>query len=425
MDERVVQFRIGLMVLVTLIITAFLLMMFGGHRTLFERFRRKHVFYVQFREAPGVTVDTPVQKSGIRIGRVTEVRLADEVTEAELDPDVGAVVTIEIDGNRRIFKDEVCLIRRSLLGDAVLEFVRARVRGDSGHQGNPGASSQAPPQDPPREIVQPGSWLRGQVQTDPIQLVGNLEQDIANAIKSVADASQEIGDFVEKVSEFLGTKEELGPRRERLDKIMENTLATMERMEALTEHATDVIGDEQVKRDLKVAVAEFPDVLQDVRDTLGRMRGTLDGMDETIGLVNNNLRNIEGFTEPLGEQGGVVIERLDRGAEKLESVIDELYVVARALNRQEGTLGQLIHNPELYENLNRTAANLEDLTGQLRPIVRDARIFSDKIARHPGVIVRDAIRPGAGTKGVPSLSELQRTSPSSRTFSFPRFSPPR
>jgi hypothetical protein len=44
-------------------------------------------------------------------------------------------------------------------------------------------------------------------------------------------------------------------------------------------------------------------------------------------------------------------------------------------------------------------------------VVRDARVFSDKIARHPELLgVRGAIQRNPGTKGVPSLSELQRTS---------------
>jgi phospholipid/cholesterol/gamma-HCH transport system substrate-binding protein len=61
-------------------------------------------------------------------------------------------------------------------------------------------------------------------------------------------------------------------------------------------------------------------------------------------------------------------------------------------------LGQLIHNPELYQNLNRTIRNVEYLTRKLEPIIDDARVFSDKVSRNPGIIVRDAVRPGPGLK---------------------------
>src|SRR4030067_1154741 len=97
MDERVVQLRIGLMVLATLIIVVILLTLFGGQRTLLDRFQGKHVYYIQFPEAPEVNPNTPVQKSGVRIGRVTEVRLADEVTDMELDDDAGVGGPAELD----------------------------------------------------------------------------------------------------------------------------------------------------------------------------------------------------------------------------------------------------------------------------------------------------------------------------------------
>ena len=72
----------------------------------------------------------------------------------------------------------------------------------------------------------------------------------------------------------------------------------------------------------------------------------------------------------------------------------------RSLNSREGTLGQLINNREIYDQINEAATNVNELTRQLRPIVNDVRIFSDTIARHPGAIVRDAVKPRSGTKWV-------------------------
>ena len=67
MDERVMQFRVGVMFLATLIITGILLVMFGKLPRLH---RRNYPVQVRFDDAGGVTKDTPVRKSGILIGRV-------------------------------------------------------------------------------------------------------------------------------------------------------------------------------------------------------------------------------------------------------------------------------------------------------------------------------------------------------------------
>ena len=45
------------------------------------------------------------------------------------------------------------------------------------------------------------------------------------------------------------------------------------------------------------------------------------------------------------------------------------------------------------------ATNVEQITNDLKPIVADARVFTDKIARHPEVLgVRGAIKPSSGIK---------------------------
>jgi phospholipid/cholesterol/gamma-HCH transport system substrate-binding protein len=404
MDERRMQLRIGLMVLGIAIIVAILLFTFGGQENPFDYFRAKNVFYVKFPEAPSVTEDTPVRKSGVRIGRVAKVRLSEEVGGIELDDGIGAVVTIQIDRNRRIFNDEICLIKRNLLGDAVLEFTR---------------TTDAPPV---KEVEKPGGWLTGKVQSDPVQLVGNLESDLLTALKSVAETSDEIRNFMEKMNAFLGTEEELAPKQERLNNILDRALTTMESMDRLAKNANDVIG----KQEVKDAVDQFPLVIQDVRDTLGHMTSTLDGIDESVHLVNRNLRNIEGFTEPLGEQGPVVIERLDRGAQKLEQLMGEMYTFSQALNSGNGTVGRLVHDDELYENLNSTVANIEALAEKLEPVIWNAQVFSDKIARHPELLgVRGALQRSPGTKGVPRFSELEKTSFFSRPSESPRISQPR
>jgi hypothetical protein len=70
----------------------------------------------------------------------------------------------------------------------------------------------------------------------------------------------------------------------------------------------------------------------------------------------------------------------------------------RTLNSREGTLGQLMNNPEVYNNLSQAIVNVNHLTRQLEPILCDVRVITDKEARHTGDFIRDAISPGPGLK---------------------------
>ncbi len=115
--------------------------------------------------------------------------------------------------------------------------------------------------------------------------------------------------------------------------------------------------------------------------------------------VQQNLKNLEGLTKPLGQRGETLVQRMTDGTDKLNQVMDEMLRFSRSLNDPDNALGQLVNNPELVRHLTRAVKNIDDLTRQLKPILDDARVFSDKIARHPEVLgVRGAIKPSPGIK---------------------------
>ncbi len=377
MDERIVQFRIGVMVLGSVIITGTLVLLFGPETNFSELFQLggKYTLKVKFAEAPGVRENTPVLKSGIVIGRVTKVEL---IEQGRL-----ALVTARIEDEMKIYDNETCRINRSLLGDSELEFIKDESQG------------------PGKAIELNGEPLEGVVVADPLRLVGNLEGNLSKAVDSVAETSAKLGSFIEKIDHVMGTEEEMDDARKRLRNMTDMTLETMKAIEQLAQNANDVLGDEVVRTQLKESVRQVPELMMEVRHTV-------DHMNQTMQLADNNLRNLEGFTAALDEHGASVLEQLDRSADKLELVLDEMATFSASLNNPEGTIGQLVNNPELYDSLNRTVRNVEDLTRRLRPIVDDARRISDQIARHPGIIVRDAIKPGAGTKGMPPMVSQRR-----------------
>ena len=357
MNERKLQFRVGVVILGCMIIMAILLVMFNEPRALM---RGRYSVQVKFLQAPGVTKNTPVRKSGILIGRVSRVDLDDD--------DGKAIVTLNIDGDRKLRHNEVFRVVTSLLGDSVVDLVPSI---------NPHA---------PDTFIVDGEMLDGKVASDPIQAVGNLESSLSTAIGSVADTSAKLGDVVQRVGDMLERNET------KIDSVVEKLDKSLTTIETTMANANDVIDDPQTRQQMKEAIAQLPIVLKETRETISQM-------SRAVALVEQNLQDINQFTKPLGKKGGVLIDRLDRGSVKLDRLMTEMLEFSRALNNREGSLGQLVHNPELYQSLNHAAQNIEEVTGQLRPIIKDARIFADKIARHPERLgVRGALQPSSGIK---------------------------
>jgi phospholipid/cholesterol/gamma-HCH transport system substrate-binding protein len=405
MNQRRLQIAVGLLVVVCGALLFVLLFRFAGQEPVF---RRAKVYLVHFPEAPGVSPNTPIRKSGLLIGRVARVQLAEEIPEyADLG---GVILTLEIDANRKIFDDEVCVIRRTLLGDAVLEFVRRRPAPPP--TGQPAAVVQPRPGDQTavpgrREIPHGGPPLKGEVFADPLEIVADLRQDLVQAAQGVRRASDEIAKFVSRANELLGREDGLPSLRKRIDQLAEQTGETLTQFRELVANINEVVGDPSVRAQLRQASSEIGPTLQEVKTTLGQVRDTFAEIEAASASARSNLDNLQQFSRALGDRGPVLLSRLEETLVNVERLSADLADFSRRLSDRRSTLGRLATDTELYDNLNNLVLQVDQLSRQLQPVVRDLRVFSDKVARNPEMLgVRGVLERSSGTKGVPTLAEL-------------------
>ena len=453
MDERVVQWRVGVMVLATIIITAILIVLFNRIPSFGKG---SYTIFVRFQTAPGVAENTPVRRSGILIGRVSKV---------EFDENYNVIATLRIDGDHTIFESDQIRITRSLLGDAELEVVRQTLPQPSGdpretarpvippsepaagespqpadqnpspesearshrpkrfvltvlrlpnHSPSPyllallqpgGAKQQPPIRDaqppvpdpaaaqraqpsPPADVpVQPGATIQGRVTTTPLESFEDLRDDFQQAAKALTSAGTEVRELSRNLNNIFQRNEK------QIESIITQTDRALSSFQRALDNVNEIAGDAEVRENVRQALRDLPKMLQETQRAIG-------GIDGAMRLVESNLRNLEGLTEPLGQRGDAIVGNIDSGIARLNDILAQAELFSRRLNSREGTLGQLLDNREIYDELNAAAANVNELTRQLKPIVQDARIFADKIARHPGVLIRDAVKPGSGTKWV-------------------------
>ena len=122
MNERVMQFRIGMFVIVAGLVLTMMLVWFGESPSLF----RDHVFVkVRYVDAPGVSEGIPVRKSGIRIGEVSAIAF----DERKGQPD-GVIVTLSLERKFRLKAGSVPRLSRSLIGDVAIDVLPGEGQGD-------------------------------------------------------------------------------------------------------------------------------------------------------------------------------------------------------------------------------------------------------------------------------------------------------
>ncbi|ASV73254.1 ABC transporter-related permease with MCE domain [Thermogutta terrifontis] len=378
MDERLMQFRIGVMVLASILIAAILLVTFGEWRWPFPA---EYTIYIRFPEAPGVAERSPLRKSGIVIGHVTDVQLT---------PEGNVLVTARVERKYVLRRNEVCRLNRALLGDSTLEI------------------SLSPDPNASTEPLKEGDVMQGIVPPDPIVILTNLQERLVTAINSVNQTAADLGDTVRSVNRILTDNEQ------QLKDLLANANKTVTLAQQTVSNANDIVGDPELKQRLKDTLSRVPQVVDDLRHTL-------DEANQTIRVARENLDNLRGVTSPLAENGAAMVRRLDTSLQNLERVTAQLAEFGENLNREDSTLGRLVRDPTLYQKLDRTMTNVQQLTQDLRPVISDLRVFSDKIARHPELLgVRGALERQAGTKGLPNIPSFGE-----ETVPVPQAEPPR
>jgi phospholipid/cholesterol/gamma-HCH transport system substrate-binding protein len=363
MTERQIQFRVGVFVLLAMAAAGTMIFRFGSVRNYWEK---NYPLAIHFGSAPGVRVLTPVQKNGIAIGKVSEIKFDEEQG--------GVTVVIEVREQFRLRKDSRPRIVRSLLGDASIDFI-------------PGTS---------RHFLTPGDRLEGEAAVNPMEVVERLEGRMSATLESFHATSREWQRVGQNMNALMETNRgQLNVVVERTAEALEQFTLTMQNANQTLASANKILGDPEHQQNLKRTLAALPDLVEDTRTTIAAVRSAITKADQ-------NLANLNAVTEPFAQRSNVMAANLDGTLQNLQVVTAELTTLSQALEKEDGSLRKFISDPELYRNTNQSAAVLAVLLQNLEPVVRDLRIFSDKIARHPELIgVRGAFQGSSGLKDPP------------------------
>jgi phospholipid/cholesterol/gamma-HCH transport system substrate-binding protein len=360
MNERQLQFRVGLFVLTALLICAALIIEFGDiHKYLQESYQ----IAIHFDSTPGLQRGTPVRQNGISIGSVSDVVLD------EKEGGVLAIVDIEVE--RQLRKDARPVLVSTLLGDASIEF-------------SAGSS---------RDVLPPNTRIEGLAAADPMQMIQRIEVQVSDTLTAFSATSQEWKSLAANVNRLIQTEEgNLDIVIERAATSLHEFTQTMQTANSTLTSANQILSDPKLQQDLKATVSALPLMVQETRETITAAR-------MSVQKIGENLDNLSEATDPLAEHSRSIVVKLDGSLGQLESLLTELNTFARVVNSEDGSINRFAKDPELYENLNESAESLNLLVRSLEPILKDVRIFSDKVARHPELLgVSGAMKGSSGIK---------------------------
>lgn len=410
MNDRRLEFRVGLLAVAAIGVCATLVIAFGRLDTLFGE---TYAIAVHYPQAPGVVPGVPVRKNGVTVGSVSEIRFDDEQG--------GVIAVLTIRADVRFRSDAKAQLTRTLLGDSSIDFV-------------PGAADT---------FLTDGVRIEGQSPVDPFAIVGQLEHRVEEALGTLEETARSWTTVARTANGLIEEK------RPDVDRILGQT---SDALIAFRDTATDVrsaiahldslVADPESREALKRTLLGLPQLVDetrgairaargtiarveqaaggidllvgDARGVVAETKGTVAGINRTVAVAERTVANFETMSRPLAERAGPISARLDATLAHLEVFGAQIATFSRLLNEGDGTAQRLVRDPELYRNLNNSAESLAILLANVQPVLADLRVFSDKIARHPELIgVRGVVRGSDGTKSagevIPASSD--RTAP--------------
>jgi phospholipid/cholesterol/gamma-HCH transport system substrate-binding protein len=377
-SERQLQFRVGLFVLTSLVIGTVIVLRFSELQSLFEQ---RYAIAIELETAPGVQPGVPVRQNGLDIGRVREIRPGEAG---------GVLVIVEIKEDAVIRRDSRPQLKRSLFGDTSIVF----------------------PMGLDSEPMPPNSKVKGLPPQDPLQIVERLDTKVQQTLDAFEETSREWQKVAANVNGLLDTKQgNLDDVVERAALALEQFTQTMQTAHVTLDNANRMLDDPQLQQSLKATMSALPQMVEETRGTIAAARYSIEKIGTTAETMNVTLAHMNRVTDPLAKATPSIVTRLDSSLGQLDVLLKELTTIAAIVNQGDGTIARLAKDPDLYDNLNRSAATMPVVLANLNRIAEDLRIFSDKIARHPEILgVRGAIQGSSGLKEVDADGEpIRRT----------------
>jgi phospholipid/cholesterol/gamma-HCH transport system substrate-binding protein len=317
------EIKLGLLTVITLFLAIWGYKFIKGQNL----FKSSATYYTTFSDVTSLAVSSDVLVNGYKVGAVTEIKLNPENVKA-MD------VYFRIDGAIGVPKDAVVLMKNDgLMGGRVLTLLFDK------HctEGNCAASGSKLP----NKIV---GLLGSMVSQDEVSTY------MDGATKSARDLMQDIG------KEGNNTK---------IDLIVRNLEATMSNMNAMTSTFNKIMLQSQTN--IAGMTANMNKITKNLADNNALITSMLSNLNTTSQqLASADIGKTISKTNTMIETSTTSVKKLETTLDASTKTMKQLDELLKKINDGGGSLGKLMNDKNLYNNLEATSKNMSLLLQDLR-----------------------------------------------------------
>ncbi len=313
--------KVGLFVLLGIILLVYMSLRLGGIK--FGR-AEGYSISVKFDTAAGLDKNASVRVAGVEVGRVKDIELKDNQ----------ARVTLEIKKGFKIGKDFTALLTtKGLLGEKYIELL-------------PGSPS-APALKEGDEITHTRSYA-----------------DMDKLISMLSDVSGDIRKVTQSLSNVIGGEEGEATLKNivknieelsfRVNRVVTKNDEQIGRIIKNMDEFTTLLSSEgpAISEDLKLAVRNLNEALVSTSKNLNDM------ISENRGNLKDGVENLKLASLSLQQAMDTVNRVTNEIGPDIKETVSSVGSITRKIDRGEGTLGKMLNDDSLHENINKTVTGI-------------------------------------------------------------------
>ncbi|MBK9109111.1 MAG: MCE family protein [Saprospiraceae bacterium] len=315
------EVKVGILSLVTIIVSVFGYKYLKGSNIL----ERANTYYIRFTDIGQMDASAPVLIRGYKIGSVTKINLDPENADLIL-------VTIEVKRDLNLPKNtKAILVSQGLMGGKALILDYQNI-----------CLSDCLPNK---------SFIPGEI-------AGMLSSMISK--EEINDYTQSIGNGLNKLLDTAATNEntQLAGTVKNIHVIIANLAQSTSRINHLLESSTG--GMQNSMKNLEIVTAALA-------QNANALSNTVKNLDKiSAGIAAADPGKMFQTADQTLKESKKTLEQLTQTVSESKQTIVQLNQVLSDVNSGQGSLGKLINDPALYQNLNKTTKNLDLLLQDLR-----------------------------------------------------------
>ena len=338
--------KVGLFVIAGLVLTVAAIFLIGSTRALWEP---KVTYRTAFQDIGGLKPGAPVRMGGLDVGQVTGLHHGSDPKDAR----IFVSLSIEKKESLRVRNDTVARVgNKGLLGDKMVEL----------GLGSPDAPQLDPNQlmtsEEPADIFAAANRVAAAAQ-EAIEKLQPLAQSLGDPklAEDIKGSASDIHSLLDSMVHGDGTMHRLfydHREADQLDQLLANTNRTTEHLNETLDDVKEITA--QVKQGPGIAHALLYDgeISRDTAGTLNELHKDLKAIREGNGFAHAVLYGDDSTQHVMAN---------------LNAMSDDLRAIVSGIRQGKGTLGGLLVDPTVYEDLKSAIGNVER-NEVLRALVR-------------------------------------------------------